>query len=219
MVYILPDSRVGRVYRFLSSIGRSATIAEIVEGIEESPVAWRIAGVRNSINAYAVKGRLFSRPSKGLVGLADTEVSFGCRPPAEGGVTDVMRSRARVRIMRALYPGRGVMTPAGMVFTRPNCQWCYAPAWKGVKWSRYDRRQSDIEAWHILKYGTAANDLFVIFLCPRCARLFSAREVNPLNLIAERFSVNLQKNQSSPQIAAFMRELASVTSDYARQNS
>ena len=92
---------------------------------------------------------------------------------------------------------------------------CYAPAWEGVKGSRYDRRQSDIEAWHILKYGTAANDLFVIFLCPRCARLFSAREVNPLNLIAERFSVNLQKNQSSPRTAAFMRELASVTSDSA----
>jgi hypothetical protein len=108
MVYILPDGRVGRVYRFLRGLGRPATITEIVEGIGESPVPWRIAGVRNSINAYAVKGVLFSRPSPGLVGLMDTEVSFGCRPPAEGAVTDVMRSRARVRVIRALHPGRGL---------------------------------------------------------------------------------------------------------------
>jgi hypothetical protein len=37
--------------------------------------------------------------------------------------------------------------------------------------------------------------------------------VHPLKLIAERFSTNLQKNQSSPQIAAFLREPANVTSD------
>ena len=112
------------------------------------------------------------------------------------------------------------MTPAGMVFTRPNCQWCYAPAWQGVTWrSRYDRRQSDIEAWHILKYGPASNDLFVIFLCPRCAALFSSIEIDLLKVIAERFSINLQKNQSSPQTAAFMRELATVTGDYPPRNS
>jgi hypothetical protein len=149
--------------------------------------------------------------------LEGTEVHFGCRPPKEGGPTDTMRIRARMRVIRALRPGRGVMTPAGTVFTRPNCQWCYAPAWEGVKCrSRYDRRQSDIEAWHILPYGPAVNDLFVIFLCPRCTVLFS--EADPLKLIVERFEAKLQENQWPPQIAAILRDLLPVTSDSTRRN-
>jgi len=205
MVCILPDGRVGRAYNFLDALGRPATIEEIMEGIGEPADGWRVFGLRTSINAYAAKGKLFKRLKGGLVQILEgTEVHFGCRPPKEGGATDAMRIRARMRVIRALHQGRGIMTPAGVVFTRPNCQWCYAQPWEGVKWrGRYDRRQSDMEAWHILPYGPAANDLFVIFLCPRCTVLFSDAE--PLKLITERFTAQLQKNQRHPQIAAILR--------------
>ena len=220
MVYVRPSGRVGRAYSFLRGIGRAATIAEIAEGIGESPELWRIFGVRNSINAYAVKGKQFKRVEGDRVQILDgAEVRFGCRPPKEGGVSETVIIRARVRLFSALSPGRGVMTPTGVVFARPTaCQWGYEEV-AAPKKHRYSLQlRTEIKAWHLLPYGPAANDLFVIFLCPRCTKLFSASEVQPLKLIADRFMVQLQENQYYPQIAAIIHGSAAVCSDYTRRN-
>jgi hypothetical protein len=218
VVYVRPSGRVGRAYSFLRRIGGPATIAEIVEGIGEPPEQWRIFGVRTSINAYAAKGKLFRRLKGDRVQILDgAEVRFGCRPPKEGGVTETMIIRARVRLFSALSPGRGVMTPTGVVFSRPSaCQWCYEAA-VAPKKGRYSLQlRTEIKAWHILPYGPAANDLFVIFLCSRCTALFGDAE--PLKLITERFAVQLKENQQHPQIAAILLRSVTVCSNSTRRN-
>jgi hypothetical protein len=206
--YIRPDGRVGRAYSFLRGIGRAATITEIAEGIGEPPDTWRIFGVRNSINAYAVKGKLFKRVEGDRVQILDgAEVRF-IRPPKEGGATETVIIRARGRLWRALSTGRGVMTPTGVVFARPTaCQWGYEEV-AAPKKHRYSLQlRTEIKAWHLLPYGPAENDLFVIFLCPQCTKLFSSPGVDPLKLVVGRFRTQLQENQRYRQFAAIIRAM------------
>ena len=211
MLRLRAGGRVARTVVFLRKIGRPATIPEIMLGIGEPDCVWRMVGLRASISAYAVKGRVFTRPGNTVALLDAPDLVIGTslrssHPLRSSHLSDrgtlTLRNRARVRLYRNLSPSRGVMTPYGIVHERPTaCQWCGVPAVQHAI-SRYSGKRSSIEAVHFLPYGPAENDLILLFACPICHHGFEIGEYTA-KMIADRFSdwwAQLPLNQPSPQI-------------------